>query len=126
MGFTDAQRLAIMNANERAQSEARVAQANRMRRGLGSVASAAGGIVGDYSAAPGMQNPTLTNTAGILGQSILGNATSASNALQRLIALRRSKGYQNELSGGGISTLGGFTAVYDPATATSSSQPVYV
>ena len=93
--------------------------------GLGSVASAAGGIVGDFSAAPGMQNPTLTNATGILGESLLGNATAYNDVFRRVAMLRRSRGYQNELSGG-VSSLGGFNAVYNPTTTTSGSTSVYV
>lgn len=124
MGLTDAQRVAIMTANERAQSEARIAQANRMRMGLGSVANAAGGIVGDFSAAPGMQNPILTNATGILGESLVGNATARNEVLKRIAMLRRDKVYKDELSGG-VSSLGGFDAVYNPTTTTSGSTSVF-
>jgi hypothetical protein len=122
---SDAEKIAMLSANQRAAAQSQVAAARAGAQRLGSFAGAAGGILPDYSAAPGMQNPELANTSSILRTNLVSNALGQRNALQRLIALRKSRGYQGELSGGGVGTLGGLTAVYTPSP-TGATIPVSV
>jgi len=120
---TDAEKLAMLNANQLAAGRNQIAAARADAARLRSFAGAAGGLGIDYSAMAGYQNPELMATTSMLGKNLVGTATGAQTALQRLIALRKSKGYQDQL--GGLSSSGGVSALYNPTADGTSTVPVY-
>jgi hypothetical protein len=117
---TDAEKINMLSANQQAAIRGDVVAARRAARSLGTFSQAAmSGLGLDYSAAPGMQSPTLMQQTGLLGRSIVGDALSQQEAFKKLLALRKLKGYQSELSGGALGAVGGIPSFITPPVTTT-------